>query len=184
LRPEDQNGAELSPVGGSASSSPDAADWAMLSVSLRRFGLALTSRSHEAEDLVQQALAKVMAEAPAYAAHAGYLRTTMTRLWLDKKRSTRRELARLARVASARVGVSGGRAGRGYLHADDQEQLARVRAAMDLLPPRQHAALALRLIEELDYPAIAEALGIAVSAARASVHLARERVRKALEVRP
>ena len=47
----------------------------------------------------------------------------------------------------------------------------------------QHPGVAHYLIHLYDYPAIAETLGITVSAARANVHLARERVRKSLEDR-
>lgn len=168
---------------------PSASDqeWPELAARLRRVGLALTGRPQEADDLVQTALAKVLAEAPGYAMHLGYLRTTLMRVWLDRRRGAKREAARLARVAAARVGLwSRGHAGEAEAVGglEQREQLARVRAAMDLLPPRQHAALALRLVEELDYPAIAEALGITVGAARANVHLARERVRCAVEVEP
>ena len=152
--------------------SGESALWTELSHRLRGLARGLTRREHEADDLTQQTIAQVLARSPERALHVGYLRQTMLRLWLSQQRSARRQVARLLRVAAERalsIVPSDGAAHR--------EAAERVRDAIELLPPQQRAVLALRLIEELDYGEIAETLGISIEAVRATLHLARARVR-------
>lgn len=59
-----------------------------------------------------------------------------------------------------------------------------VRQAIASLPPKQRAALVLRLVEDLDYEVIAETLGCSVEAVRAHLHLGRRRVRAVLGEQP
>jgi len=56
------------------------------------------------------------------------------------------------------------------------EQLERLRAAIDRLPPQQRAALVMRTMQQMGYDEIAEAMELSVSAVRAHVHLARQRL--------
>lgn len=152
--------------------------WHMVIAGLRRLGRALCDDVHEAEELAQQAVAQVLERAPERGPHAGYLRQTLIRLWLDQRRSARRELKRRAMIAADRISRAVG------ARLERQEDLERVRIAMDLLPPRQRAALAMRLVEQLSYDVIAEAMGTDVRAARSNVHLARKHLRAVLEDRP
>lgn len=148
-------------------------DWSAITERLRRMALALTRCCDVADDLVQQTLATLLAKHPDRVGHTGYARQTMIRIWLDQQRSLRRRLRRVARLALTT----------GTWHTDKDrlsmsDQYKRVRRAIDALPPRQRAVVALRLVEELDYDEIAAALGCSVQSVRASLHLGRHRVRQ------
>jgi RNA polymerase sigma-70 factor (ECF subfamily) len=60
---------------------------------------------------------------------------------------------------------------------DHRLDLAAVSTAVQALPPKQRAALLMRKYQQLDYPAIAEALGCSQSAARANVYQALQKLR-------
>ncbi len=154
-------------------------DWAALSERLRRMAMALTHRPDDAEELTQQTFAALLAKNPDRVEHLGYARRTMVRLWLDRQRSVRRRVAHLARLAfSAR---------RWHADADPlsvSEQKARMRRAIESLPPKQRAVLVLRLVEELDYEQIASALNCPVQTVRAHLHLGRRSVREMLGEQP
>ena len=132
-------------------------DWTALSERMRRMAIALTHGQDDAEELTQQTFASLLAKNPDRIEHLGYARRTMVRLWLDRQRSLRRRAAHLARLAfSAR---------RWHADADPlsvSEQKARMRRAIESLPPKQRAVLILRLVEELGYDQIAEALNCSV----------------------
>jgi RNA polymerase sigma factor (sigma-70 family) len=158
---------------------PESQAWTAVSRRLRRCALGVCGNTHDADDLVQQAFAAILARAPEKIEHYGYARATLVRLWLDRQRSGRRRLARLARLLTTRGhwSVDPDRTG-------DAERIAAVRGAIAGLPPRQRAVLVLRLVEELEYPAIAEALGCPVQTVRANLHRARAALRRALGDEP
>lgn len=141
---------------------------------LRSRALALGASTHEADDLAQQAIANALARAPEKAAHAGYAIRTLTRLWLDRQRSLRARAARLRRLAFIAM------AAKPAIEARDDARTAIVHAAIERLPPKQRAALVLRIVEGLNYTAIAEAIGCTEDAARASLHEARARLKREL----
>lgn len=151
--------------------------WEVISRRLHRYALALCGEPNEAEDLAQQTIATLLQRAPDLADHAGYARRTLTRLWIDRQRTFRRRFARLmnAAVESITPGQPAGHA------LEIAERLDRTRRAIASLPPRQRAAITLRLVEGLDYPAIADAIGCEVSAVRSSLHLARAAVRRLVD---
>ena len=154
-------------------------EWVELSSRLRQCAQALTGSGDAAEELTQQTLAVLLGRQPDKATHLGYARKTLVRLWLDGQRSARRRMARRARLAAARA--------RWHIdrdRPDDVEQVARIRAAAALLPPRQRAVLVLRLMEGLGYAQIAEALDCSVASVRSNLHLARSRIRRHLGVKP
>lgn len=146
--------------------------WTALAQGLRGLALGLTRDPHAADDLVQQTIAALIAKRPDRADHVGYARATLTRLWLDDQRSLRRTVARLARRAHLETVARLGRA--------DEGDHAELHRAMDALPPRQRAALVMRILGDMDYPEIAAALECTVEAVRASLHLARARLRHTL----
>lgn len=161
---------------GAAEGASWSCDWEMVSRRLNRYAAALCGNQVEAEDLAQQTLASLLAKRPAKADHMGYARRTLTRLWLDQQRSLRRRFARAVAAASARVGTMV----LPHAPAEMHEQVREVREAIDALPPRQRVIITLRLVEGLDYQAIADAMECDVGAVRASLHLARARVRAVL----
>lgn len=154
-------------------------DWAGIAENLLHFAAALTGSRHEAEDLVQQTIAALLAKRRESVDHRGLARVTLTRLWLTRQRAHRRLLARLKKLAT---GGPGRDTSMDRVELDEQAGLAR--AAMDQLPPRQRAALMLRVVGELPYEAIAEALSCDVQAVRSNLHLARARVRVMLGGEP
>ena len=141
---------------------------------LRARAAALGADGHEAEDLAQETMARVLARAPEKQGHSGYAAQTLARLWLDRQRSLRARARRLRRMAASAI------AGSAPLHVTDDARSAVVFGAIRGLPPRQRAALVLRLVEGLGYGAIAEAIGCSEEAARASLHEARRRLRREL----
>jgi RNA polymerase sigma-70 factor (ECF subfamily) len=162
-----------------ATDEPAAADWVALSRRLRRIAGALTRDDDAADDLVQQTLVTLLARAPEQATNVGYARTTLVRLWLDQQRAWRRWIARLMRFAA---GTRTWQADRDSVV--ESEQVQQVRGALDDLPPQQRLVLALRLIEGLGHAEIAALLGTTLASVRASLHLARQRVRTTIGGEP
>lgn len=153
----------------------EAWDWAEISRRLGHLAVALTGSADLAEELVQQTLATLLARRPDKAAHLGYGRRTMVRLWLDRQRSARRRLARLTRLAAM--------TDRWHVDGDPlaaEEEVEQLRRAAERMPPRQRAVLVLRVVEGLEYEQIAEVLGCTVQSARSSLHLARARMRQTM----
>lgn len=158
---------------------PDAtaSEWASLADRLRGCAAALVGRARRelADDLVQDALARLLARGPAPPPYP-IARTTLVRLYLDHERSAARRARRAVRWALMRPRFAAAAAG-----PDEQaEQAHRVALAVEALPPKQRAALTLRAVEGLSYACIAEALGTTPHAARAALHEARARLRSAL----
>lgn len=141
---------------------------------LRAKARILGADSHEAEDLAQETIARILARAPEKQGHVGYATQTMTRLWLDRQRTLRARARRLRRLAASAVSSPAA------LYVSDDARSTIVFNAIRLLPPKQRAALVLRLVEGLGYASIAEAIGCTEEAARASLHEARTRLRKEL----
>lgn len=142
---------------------------------LRRLARALARTPDEADELAQDAATRLLERAPGKIGHAGYERRVLTRLWLDRNRSLARRVARLARAAWRTPTV-------------DAQSLpdpihALVRHAMDALPDRQRAVLALVVVEGLTHAEAAASLGCSEDASRQALAAARLNMRKALEGR-
>lgn len=149
--------------------------WSVLRERVRRMALALTRSVDDADDLAQQTLLTLLVKRPDRTDHTGYARSTMIRLWLDRQRSLRRRLHRVARAALT--------ARRWHTDSDRlsvSDQYDRVQQAIQGLPPRQRVTLVLRLVEGMDYGEIAETLDCSVQTVRANLHLGRQRVRQVL----
>lgn len=150
-------------------------DWEQSWDRLNRVARGLTGDAGEADDLVQETILRMLAQPGGHAEHEGYAVTTLTRLWLGRRRSLRRELARLVRRAFTRPEHS--------IPEDIPERAETVAAAwqaLEGLPPRQRAAFVLRVVENQPFEAIADALGCDVGAVRSSLHVARQRLRRVL----
>lgn len=141
---------------------------------LRSHAIVLGADRHEAEDLAQETIVRILARAPEKQGHVGYATCALTRLWLDRQRTLRVRAARLRRLAAGAI------VGSAPPHLSDDSRSAIVFGAIRSLAPKQRAALVLRLVEGLGYAAIAEAIGCSEEAARASLHEARARLRKEL----
>jgi RNA polymerase sigma-70 factor (ECF subfamily) len=144
-----------------------------------RLALRLTGDAHAAEDLTQETLLRAWRRldrlrAPG-AARVWLFRITVN-LWRDQLRRGRSPVARAGKLADDIAGrcVPPDRA------AADQEAVRRALKAMEALPTRQRQVLYLNACEGLSAPEAAEVLGISPTAAKASLSLARKRLRDRL----
>ena len=113
---------------------------------LRRTAFLLCGDWHLAEDLVQQAFAKLYAAWRRAERPEAYVHQVLVRSWVDEtRRPWRRERPTNAVPETA---VSG--------DVDDREVL---RAALRRVPPRQRACLVLRYFEDLSVTETARVLG-------------------------
>jgi len=115
----------------------------------RRSAFALCGNWSEAEEIAQEAFVKVYAKWPRIRRDSAdaYLRTVMTRLFLDARRRVRgreRSVAEPPDVAS---------------HDPITPERHGLLRALQVVPPRQRAALVLRFVHDLSVDQAAEALG-------------------------
>lgn len=145
-----------------------------------RFALRLTGDRHQAEDLTQETLLRAWRS-------RGRLRDPdRARLWLfriaanlwrDQVRRNKRAPKRQHCSLEGRQGTKAAPDRK----LTDQEDLERILETMDSLPSRQREVLYLRACEELSLAEIAGILNISVEAVKASLSLARKRMRRQLK---
>lgn len=158
---------EPRPVGGVPHGRDDRSEFAAIRAALARCALALTRSEHDADDLVQETLTRLL-ERPDLDDPQGYGVTTLTRLWLTRQRRLAAQARRLRAIAAERVPGPPRPAG----------SLARIERIVAALPARQRAVLVLRAVMGLNTEQIARTLEIDEQAVRSSLHLARQRVRQ------
>lgn len=138
--------------------------WAEARVAgLLRFAYLVTGSQHAAEDAVQSALTRACEKWSRVSRTEDpdtYVRRMVVNAHVSSwRRSGRRELS-VPQVHDASA-------------ADPTEALARddaVWRVCSALPPQQRAAVVLRFYEDLDYPEIAQVLGVAEATVRSHVH--------------
>jgi RNA polymerase sigma-70 factor (sigma-E family) len=139
--------------------------------SLLRLGWLLTADADEAQDLVQEALARVLPRwrriAPG--ARESYVRATMRTLCVDRWR--RRRGLRIWPVAEVPDGDDGASGGDGV---DAQLTL---RTALRRLTPRQRAVLVLRFYEDLSELQTAQEMQVSVGTVKSQTKHALDRLR-------
>lgn len=137
--------------------------------SLRRMAAVAGSFDVEPDDLVQEALARVLRKGPISDLDnpLAFLRKTILNLASNQRRSLGRK-----RTALGRLSVEEGWS---------PSYPADIEAILDL-PPRQRAILYLVEVEDVPYAEAAEQLGMTTVAARAMANRARRRARAALGV--
>lgn len=160
--------------------------WATLASRLERLARALVGRGREADatDLTQTTIAKLLARGvvPGGDSSSGvrepppyhYARSVLVRVYLDERRSARRRVARAARWAWSRGVEEAGGSGEGA------ETTRAIEGALEGLTGLQRAAVTLRVVEELSYEGIAEALGTTAPRVRSALHAARGKLRETL----
>ncbi len=143
--------------------------------SSRSLATRLLGNLEDAEDAVQDALIKTWKGLASY--HGGSFRAWFLRILYNqctdarRRRDTRRsyeERTPVARPASP------------DRQAEAREALRRVADAMEGLPPKQKAALHLRVLEESSYDEIGSVLGLTPRSARVYVARARSVLRETL----
>jgi RNA polymerase sigma-70 factor (sigma-E family) len=147
---------------------------------LLRLAWLLTADPETAQDLVQDALARVMPHWPRIAATGHpepYVRKAIRSAWTD---SWRRRGARPDVVRDLRVDGSAGTGGDGDApDAGIEGAAARVDLAQALarLTPRQRAVLVLRFYEDLTEAQTAQMMGCSISTVKSQTRHALERLR-------
>jgi RNA polymerase sigma-70 factor (sigma-E family) len=135
---------------------------------LLRLAVLLTADAETAQDLVQEALVRVLPRWPQIAAGSpeAYLRTTIRRAWIDSWRRRRR----LEFVAEPPDDV---------LPADDDGHAVRlsVEAALARLTVRQRTVLVLRFYEDLTEVETARLMGCSQNTVKTQTRRALERLR-------
>jgi len=144
-----------------------------------RFALRLTGDGDKAEDLVQETMLRAWR-------HRRRLRDpNKARVWLFKIAANLwRDHTRLAKRRSEETTCSADQRPGSTVspdqHAIDREDVQRTLDAMDELPPRQRQVLYLHACEGLSIGEIDDVLDISSDAVKASLSLARKRLRRQL----
>ncbi|MGP4104033.1 SigE family RNA polymerase sigma factor [Nonomuraea sp. KM90] len=140
------------------------------SPALMRLGFMLTSGDqHEAEDLVQAALAKLAAKWRRVEAPEAYVRQIMYRQKVNWWRMIGRRGKVIQVVPPDRPGAD---------RAQQSERRIVLRDALTKLTPRQRAVLVLRYFEDLSEDRIANMLGCSVGTVRSTTQRSLARLRQ------
>lgn len=145
-----------------------------------RFALRLTGDPHQAEDLTQETLLR------AWRHRRRLRRPEAARLWLFKIavnlwRDRLRRRKRRPQPTDSALDEQQSRATPPDQAVIDQEDVRRALNSIDSLPSRQREVLYLHACEELSLVEIGDILGISPQAAKASLSLARRRMRRLLD---
>jgi RNA polymerase sigma-70 factor (ECF subfamily) len=138
--------------------------------------LRMTRNPADAEDLVQETFLRAI-QAPAPDHPRAWLHRIALRLILDRARSARRHPAERGEGELARLEGPDSDPAESAMDRDLARAAAQV---VRTLPPRQRAALILRIQRHMDYDEVALALDCSVPTARQHFHLAVKAVRDAL----
>lgn len=147
---------------------------------LRRFAWSLTGSRDEGDDLVQAACLKALGALDQYQPGTrldAWMFRILRTAWIDRVRFR----ARRPGTSDPETLEALSDGGMGAREAEGKLTLARVRAAMDDLPPDQRAVLALVAIEGLSYLEAAETLEIPIGTVMSRLGRARARLGAMIE---
>ncbi len=151
--------------------------------SAARLATRLLGNREDAEDAVQDAFAKAFANLARFRADSSF-KTWLLHIVLNQAQDQLRRRRRRGPLASpepvTEVSASSGRPGP-FRRVAAQDEVRVLNEALDQLPPRQRAALLLKIYEGLPYEEVAGALGTTVPAARVYLSLARQSLRRRFE---
>lgn len=156
-----------------------------------RLVYAIVRHEADARDICQEVWLKVWQQLPGFRGEAKFstwLHPIATRRALDHLRKRRRWFDRFLpfstgddTVESAPEPVTTDDARR---QSESNERTARLRAALDALPPKHRAVLALREVQGLSYEEIAQATGIPAGTVMSRLYHARRLLAKKLKEKP
>ena len=127
---------------------------------LLRYGYLLTGSTADAEELVQEALVRVLARRPRLRAQVtleSYVRRTMLTATVDAGRRTQRWRRVSHLLASPETAADA------FGSTEHRSALA---AGLATLSPQQRACVVLRYVDDLSGPEIAETLGLSIGAVK------------------
>ncbi len=150
------------------------------------FCLRLAGNAAEAEELSQEGFVSAyrhLGDFRGESSFRGWLYRILVNLFRDRRRSRKREEARLVKLQAAaeRRQELQGAEGVGELHAGELSDV--VKARVEELPPRQQEVLVLHVYQGLGYDEIAAALGCSYDDVKVNLSLARKRLRQELKDR-
>jgi RNA polymerase sigma-70 factor (ECF subfamily) len=156
-----------------------------------RLVYSIVRHEHDARDVCQEVWLAVWRELPKFRGDAQFstwLHPIATRQALDHLRKRRRWFSRFLPFASGDDAVEAApepvTTEDARSHAEADEDKARVRRALDALPPKLRAVLALREFEGLSYDEIARATGIPAGTVMSRLSHARRLLAQKLKESP
>jgi RNA polymerase sigma-70 factor, ECF subfamily len=138
---------------------------------LRAFGMSLTARADQADDLVQETLMKAWNHKNSFAAGTNlraWLYTILRNEFYTQMRKRRREIEDADGAYSSKVATPGEQEG----HLD----MADLRIALAQLPDDQREAIILVGASGFSYQEVAEICGVAIGTVKSRVSRAREKL--------
>lgn len=146
---------------------------------LRRVAVALTGNSHDAEDLLQETLTKLLVrwgKVTAADSPTRYAHRTMVNTFLSGKR--RRASTEVVSSEVVGLNTSSSDPTSDFVQRDD------LLSAVLRLPPNQRVVIVLRYLEDLPASEVADILGKREGAVRATCHRGLENLRGKTDSRP
>ncbi|WP_446664926.1 SigE family RNA polymerase sigma factor [Flexivirga sp. B27] len=140
---------------------------------LRRIAISLTGNRHDAEDLVQDSLAKLLVhwdKVAATASPTSYARRTIVNTFLSGKR--RRAASEIVSTEVVDHRSESSDPTTQFIQRHD------LLSAVLTLPPSQRVVIVLRYLEDLPVPEVARILGKREGAVRATCHRGLEKLRE------
>jgi RNA polymerase sigma-70 factor (ECF subfamily) len=146
-----------------------------------RFALRLTRQTHAAEDLTQETLLR------AWGRHTQLRNASSARVWLFRiavnlwRDQLRRRRSPVARAKELDEDCVQQQQSAPDIACARQEEVELARQALDQLPDRQRQVLYLHACEQMTLAEIADVCGISADAVKASLSVARKKVRELLK---
>ncbi|MEX0903139.1 MAG: RNA polymerase sigma factor [Pseudohongiellaceae bacterium] len=147
---------------------------------LRRFSWSLTNSAHDADDLLQATVERLLSKGvPEGVEVARWAFTVCRNLWVDEYRSRKvRQRAQWDPELAEAVEINGER----NVHL--QMELQEVNRAMEQLPRDQHIVLTMVAVQGLSYKSVAEALDIPQGTVMSRLARARSKLVELLHTTP
>lgn len=145
--------------------------------SMFRLAKRLLTSTDEAEDAVQEVLAKLwqnMHKIAALTNIEGYAMTMTKNYCLDRLKSKQASQLRLVHVQHDKAATSLDK------QIDNRDSVAQVFSIMETLPEQQKMAVQLRDVEQYDFETIAQIMELSEGAVRVALSRARKTIRKQL----